>query len=279
MPYLAVTDDLNAKVDLYYQDLGQGEPVVLIHGWPLSGRSWEAQLAPLIDAGFRVITYDRRGFGASSQPWTGYDYDRFSQDLEALLVELDLNKVTLVGFSMGGGEVARYLGMYGSKRIARAVFAAAVTPYRFKTADNAEGTVTDATIDERQSAIRKDRLAFLEGFSKNFYANADGKLLVSEAQRHYTFMMAAFASAKATHDCIAAFSRTDFRADLAKIDVPTLVIHGDSDQIVPLAESGTRTHQAVKGSQLHVIQGGPHGCNLSHADEFNRVLIDFLKKH
>lgn len=279
MPYLAVTDDLNAKVDLYYQDLGQGEPVVLIHGWPLSGRSWEAQLAPLIDAGFRVITYDRRGFGASSQPWTGYDYDRFSQDLEALLVELDLNKVTLVGFSMGGGEVARYLGMYGSKRIARAVFAAAVTPYRFKAADNPEGTVTAATIDERQSAIRKDRLAFLEGFSKNFYANADGKLLVSEAQRNYTFMMAAFASAKATHDCIAAFSRTDFRADLAKIDVPTLVIHGDSDQIVPLAESGTRTHQAVKGSQLHVIQGGPHGCNLSHADEFNRVLIDFLKKH
>ena len=276
MPYLTVPDT-PAAIELHYQDVGQGDPVVLIHGWPLSGRSWEAQIAPLVDAGYRVVTYDRRGFGGSSQPWTGYDYDRFSQDLEALLVALDLKKVTLVGFSMGGGEVARYLGMYGSKRIARAVFAAAVTPYRLKAADNPEGKVTKADIAERQSSIAKDRLAFLEAFSKNFYADAKGKLLVSEAQRQYTFMMAAFASPKGTRDCIAAFSGTDFRADLAKITIPTLVIHGDSDQIVPLADSGMRTHKAVKGSQMHVIKGGPHGCNLSHADEFNQVLIDFLR--
>lgn len=277
MPYLAIPANNAEPVNLHYQDVGEGPPVVLIHGWPLSGRTWEAQVLPLVQAGYRVVTYDRRGFGASSQPWTGYDYDRLSQDLEALLTELSLAQATLVGFSMGGGEVARYLGLYGSKRIARAVFAAAVTPYLYKSPDNPEGAVSDADIAAKQAGVLADRLAFLETFTHKFFSDTSGKLLVSEAQRQYAQMIGAFASAKGSHDCVAAFSRTDFRPDLAKITVPTLVIHGDSDQIVPFDVSGARTHKAVKGSQLHLIKNGPHGCNLSHAAQFNQALIQFLQ--
>ena len=277
MPYLELSTPKSPAVQLHYQDVGDGDPVVLIHGWPLSGRTWEAQVGALVQAGHRVVTYDRRGFGSSSQPWTGYDYDTFAQDLDALLTHLKLERVTLVGFSMGGGEVARYIGRYGTKRIARAVFAAAVTPYLFKGPDNPEGAVTDKDVKAKQDGVLKDRLDFLEGFSHKFFSDKAGKLLVSESQRAYAKMIGAFASPKGTHDCVGAFSRTDFRADLAKIDVPTLVIHGDSDQIVPLEVSGARTHKAVAGSQLHVIKNGPHGCNLSHADEFNLALLDFLK--
>ena len=277
MPYLELSAAKSPAVQLHYQDYGDGPPVVLIHGWPLSGRTWEAQVGPLVQAGYRVVTYDRRGFGASSQPWTGYDYDTFAQDLEALLKHLSLEKVTLVGFSMGGGEVARYIGRYGTQRIAGAVFAAAVTPYLFKGPDNPDGAVTDKDVKAKESGVLKDRLDFLEGFSHKFFSGKTGKLLVSESQREYAKMIAAFASPKGTHDCVGAFSRTDFRDDLAKIDVPTLIIHGDSDQIVPLEVSGARTHKAVAGSQLHVIKNGPHGCNLSHADEFNQTLLGFLK--
>ena len=277
MPYLELSAAKSPAVQLHYQDYGDGPPVVLIHGWPLSGRTWEAQVGPLVQAGYRVVTYDRRGFGASSQPWTGYDYDTFAQDLEALLKHLSLEKVTLVGFSMGGGEVARYIGRYGTQRIAGAVFAAAVTPYLFKGPDNPDGAVTDQDVKVKEGGVLKDRLDFLEGFSHKFFSDKTGKLLVSESQREYAKMIAAFASPKGTHDCVGAFSRTDFRDDLAKIDVPTLIIHGDSDQIVPLEVSGARTHKAVAASQLHVIKNGPHGCNLSHADEFNQALLGFLK--
>ena len=277
MPYLELSAAKSPAVQLHYQDYGDGPPVVLIHGWPLSGRTWEAQVGPLVQAGYRVVTYDRRGFGASSQPWTGYDYDTFAQDLEALLKHLSLEKVTLVGFSMGGGEVARYIGRYGTQRIAGAVFAAAVTPYLFKGPDNPGGAVTDKDVKAKEGGVLKDRLDFLEGFSHKFFSDKTGKLLVSESQREYAKMIAAFASPKGTHDCVGAFSRTDFRDDLAKIDVPTLIIHGDSDQIVPLEVSGARTHKAVAGSQLHVIKNGPHGCNMSHADEFNQTLLGFLK--
>ena len=279
MPYLELSAAKSPAVQLHYQDYGDGPPVVLIHGWPLSGRTWEAQVGPLVQAGYRVVTYDRRGFGASSQPWTGYDYDTFAQDLEALLKHLSLEKVTLVGFSMGGGEVARYIGRYGTQRIAGAVFAAAVTPYLFKGPDNPDGAVTDKDVKAKEGGVLKDRLDFLEGFSHKFFSDKTGKLLVSESQREYAKMIAAFASPKGTHDCVGAFSRTDFRDDLAKIDVPTLIIHGDSDQIVPLEVSGARTHKAVARSQLHVIKNGPHGCNLSHADEFNQALLGFLKSH
>lgn len=279
MPYIDISKSNVGSLQLHYQDFGEGRPVVLIHGWPLSGRTWEPQIAEVVKAGFRVIAYDRRGFGASSQPWSGYDYDTLAQDLHALLTGLALEYVTLVGFSMGGGEVARYLGLYGSKLIRSAVFAAAVPPYLFHSKDNPEGAVSEQDVQKKEGAVLSDRLEFLEEFTQKFFSDAKGKLLVSESQRAYSKMIAAFASPKGTHDCIGAFTRTDFRADLKKIDIPTLVIHGDSDQIVPMEVSGARTHQIVKNSELHVIKNGPHGCNLSHAQEFNSALIAFLKAH
>lgn len=280
MPYLDITPPNSSNpLQLHYQDFGKGRPVVLIHGWPLSGRTWEPQIADLVDAGFRVIAYDRRGFGASSQPWSGYDYDTLTQDLNELITELALKDVTLVGFSMGGGEVARYIGLYGSKFIRSAVFAAAVPPYLLQSKANPEGAVTDKDVEKKEGAVLKDRLAFLEEFTQKFFSDSTGQLLVSQSQREYAKMIAAFASSQGTHDCIGAFSRTDFRADLQKFDVPTLVIHGDNDQIVPIEVSGARTHKAIKNSELHVIKNGPHGCNLSHAKEFNSALIAFLKAH
>lgn len=278
MPLIQLSSLTADGGQLHYHDVGQGQPVVLIHGWPLSGRSWEAQVAPLVEAGFRVIAYDRRGFGDSSQPWEGYDYDTFAQDLDDLLTALDVRDAALVGFSMGGGEVARYIGKYGTQRVSKAVFAAAVTPYLYKNEDNPEGGVSDADVTQKQQALKKDRQAFLEQFSQDFFTPKGGKLAVSDEQRVYAKTIAAFASPKGSHDCIAAFSRTDFREDLKKFTIPTLVIHGDSDQIVPLEVSGARTHQMVAGSELHVMQGAPHGCNVSHADAFNQVLIEFLQQ-
>ncbi|MEG0053405.1 MAG: alpha/beta hydrolase [Comamonas sp.] len=277
MPYIEISQSSAPAVQLHYQDFGQGPPIVLIHGWPLSGRTWEAQVGHLVDAGYRVIAYDRRGFGASSQPWSGYDYDTLAGDLHELITVLKLEDVTLLGFSMGGGEVARYVGLYGTKTVRRAIFAAAVTPYLYQTKDNPEGAVTDQDIRAKEDAVLTDRLAFLEEFSRKFFTDGAGHQWVSEPQREYARMIGAWASAKGSHDCIGAFSRTDFRADLQKFDIPTLVIHGDSDQIVPLEVSGARTHKAIQGSRLHVIKNGPHGCNLSHAEEFNKAVLDFLK--
>jgi pimeloyl-ACP methyl ester carboxylesterase len=263
---------------LYFEDHGSGRPVVLIHGWPLSGRSWESQLAPLVDAGHRVITYDRRGFGSSSQPWNGYDYDTFARDLNELLTTFDLRDATLVGFSMGGGEVARYIGRYGTERIHSAVFVSAVPPYLYKSDDNPDGGLDDATIEQFQQGVLGDRIAFLEGFVEAFLAAGDTTDLVSDAQKRYLVDVASFASAKGTLDCINAFGRTDFRGDLVKIDVPTLVIHGDSDGIVPFEVSGKRTHETISGSELVLIEGGPHGLNATHASQFNAALLEFLSK-
>jgi non-heme chloroperoxidase len=278
MPRIDVGSENGAPVELHYEDLGAGKPVVLIHGWPLSGRSWEAQIGPLVDAGHRVVTYDRRGFGKSSQPWEGYEYDTFAEDLHTLLEHLDLQDVTLVGFSMGGGEVARYIGRHGTGRLAGAVFAAAVPPYLFKSDDNPDGGLDDATIGQFEAGVKGDRAAFLDGFTTQFFAAGDKTDLVSEPLRHYMWRVATEASPKGTLDCIAAFGRTDFRDDLAKIDVPTLVIHGDSDGIVPFEVSGKRTHEAVQGSTLALIEGGPHGLNATHPDEFNKALLDFLSR-
>ena len=277
MPRVAVGTENGSPVELHYEDAGSGAPVVLIHGWPLSGRSWEAQVPALVEAGHRVITYDRRGFGASSQPWSGYDYDTFAADLDALMRELDLRDATLVGFSMGGGEVVRYLSTYGPERVAGAVLAAAVPPYLYKSDDNPDGGLDDETIASFQGAVTGDRLAFLEQFTKNFFS-AGGEQQVSEDQRLYAKQIAAFASPKGTLDCIAAFGRTDFRGDLEKVTVPTLVVHGDSDAIVPLEVSGQRSVDSIAGAQLVVIAGGPHGINASHAAEFNRALLDFLAR-
>jgi non-heme chloroperoxidase len=276
MPKLNVESAGSTSVELYYEDHGSGRPVLLIHGWPLSGRSWENQVPALIDAGHRVITYDRRGFGWSSQPWYGYDYDTFAADLRALLEHLDVRDVTLVGFSMGGGEVARYIGTYGTERIGGAVFAAAVPPYLYKSEDNPDGALDDATIDQFEGGVRGDRIAFLDEFTRSFFTAGERSDLISEPQRLYARDIAAFASPKGTVDCIAAFGRTDFREDLKKIDVPTLIIHGDDDAIVPFEVSGKRTHGAINGSELALIKGAPHGLNATHAEEFNRALLAFL---
>ncbi|MGR6543937.1 alpha/beta fold hydrolase [Paenibacillus tundrae] len=264
-------------IELYYEDHGTGKPIILIHGWPLSGRSWEKQVPALIEAGYRVITYDRRGFGQSSQPWDGYDYDTFASDLHKLILHLDLRDATLVGFSMGGGEVARYVGTYGTERVSKAVFAGAVPPYLYITEDNPQGGLDDATIAEFQNGVKADRLAFLDGFTSNFFAAGDRTDLVSEPFRIYNLDIAAAASPKGTLDCIAAFALTDFRQDLEKFNIPTLVIHGDSDAIVPLEVSGQRTHESIPSSRLVVVEGGPHGFNATHAEQFNAALIEFLQ--
>jgi len=275
MPRIPVGTEKGSPIELHYQDAGEGRPVVLIHGWPLSGASWEAQVPALVEAGYRVVAYDRRGFGQSSQPWDGYDYDTFAADLHALLEQLDLRDVTLVGFSMGGGEVARYLGTYGSERVAQAVFAAAVPPFLRSTADNPEGPLDDATIQGFLDGVKGDRLALLEAFTRDFFT-AGGEMKVSEPLRQHARNIGAGASPKGTSDCIVAFGGTDFRDDLTKVDVPTLVIHGDADAIVPFEGSGKRTAEALAGAELVVIEGGPHGINASHPAEFNAALIAFL---
>lgn len=275
MPFLTVADEGGTTVEVYYEDHGSGRPVVLIHGWPLSGRSWEGQVSALVDAGHRVIVYDRRGFGRSTQAWEGYDYDTLAADLSKLLESLDLFDVTLVGFSMGGGEVARYVGTHGTTRVAKVVFAAAVPPYLHQSDDNPDGGLDDETIELFESGIVGDRLAFLDGFVSTFFT-ADAEELVSQPQHDYLVAVAAQASPKGTLACIGAFGRTDFRADLERVDVPCLVIHGDSDGIVPLEVSGKRTAETVADSSLVVLEHAPHGLNVTHRDKFNRALLDFL---
>jgi len=277
MSRLTVGTDKGTPVELHYEDHGTGKPVVLIHGWPLSGRTWENQVPALVEAGYRVISYDRRGFGNSSQPWGGYDYDTFAADLKALMEHLDLHEATLVGFSMGGGEVVRYIGTYGTDRVAKAVLASSVPPYLFKSEDNPEGGLDDSTIGGFEAGVKGDRIAFLDTFMTGFFS-ASGQLKVSEPQRDYARDIAAFASPKGTLDCIAAFGRTDFRGDVARVTVPTLVIHGDSDAIVPFEVSGRRSAEVIAGSELVVIKDGPHGINASHAEEFNQALLAFLAR-
>lgn len=275
MNYINVGKENSTTIDLYYEDHGAGKPIVLIHGWPLSGASWEKQVPVLVNAGYRVITYDRRGFGLSSRPVSGYDYDTFASDLEKLLTKLDIRNATLVGFSMGGGEVARYIGKYGTRRISKVVFMAAITPFLLKTADNPDGA--DGSIFEgMKSAIAADRPAFLTTFLSNFY-NVDilkGKKVSDEVVR-LSWNIAAGASPKGTLDCVDAWL-IDFRKDLKRIDVPTLIIHGDDDRILPIAVTGIRMPELIKGSRLVVVKGGPHGLNWTHAEEINRELLGFL---
>ncbi len=275
MGKFAVGAENGLPIDLHYTDYGEGQPVVLIHGWPLSARSWEAQVPALIEAGYRVITYDRRGFGQSSQPWHGYEYDTFAADLAALMDHLDLRDVVLIGFSMGGGEVVRYLGRYGADRVSKAVLASAVTPYLYKADDNPDGGVEDEVLESMIGGVKHDRMAFFDGFLDNYFS-AGKTMKVSPQQKAYALSQLAVASPKATIDCITAFSRTDFRDDLTKITVPTLVIHGDSDNIVPIEVSGQRTAATIPGSVLVVLEDAPHGILVSHPDEWNAAVLQFL---
>lgn len=268
---------LSKDVELHYEDTGgTGRPVVLIHGWPLSGRSWADQVPALTEAGYRVVTYDRRGFGESDKPEKGYDYDTFADDLKELLDELDLRDASLVGFSMGGGEVARYIGKHGTDRVHSAVFASAIPPFLLKSDDHPEGGLDKDTVEGMQADLRKDPSGFFDTFTTGFFTAGDD-LKVTEAQRQDALALAAQADPEAAAQCIAAWVE-DFRDDLAKVDVPTLVIHGDSDGTVPFEVSGQKTHEAVAGSELHVVKDGPHGINVSHKDEFNTALLTFLAK-
>jgi non-heme chloroperoxidase len=277
MPFITVGKENSGNTDLYYEDHGSGKPVVLIHGYPLSGASWEKQVPVLLGAGHRVITYDRRGFGKSSQPTTGYNYDTFAEDLHKLVTQLDLLDFALVGFSMGGGEVARYLGKYGSKGVSKAVIISGVPPFLLKTSDNPEG-VDGSVFEGIQKAIVADRYTFFTEFFKNFY-NTDlllGKR-VSEEAVQASWNVAAGASATASLSCVPTWHE-DFRKDVDRFDVPTLVIHGDADRILPITASGIRTAKLIKGARLLVVKDGPHCITWTHAEEVNAELVNFLGK-
>ena len=277
MPYLNVGKENSTEIELYYEDHGSGDPVVLIHGYPLSGASWEKQLPVLLAEGRRVITYDRRGFGKSSQPTAGYNYDTFAEDLHKLVTKLKLRNFALVGFSMGGGEVARYIGKHGSKEVSHAVFISSVPPFLLKTPDNQEG-VDGSVFEGIQKAIGADRYAFFTDFFKNFY-NTDlllGKR-VSEQAVQASWNVAARASATASLACVPTWHE-DFRKDLSRVDVPTLVIHGDADRIVPIAAAGERTAKLIKGARLSVVKDGPHCITWTDAEEVNHELLNFLGK-
>ncbi|MFB9991070.1 alpha/beta fold hydrolase [Deinococcus oregonensis] len=277
MAYVTVGQENGQPLNLYFEDHGAGQPVVLIHGFPLNGHSWERQEAALLDAGYRVITYDRRGFGASSQPSSGYEYETLAADLEHLLTHLNLSGVTLVGFSMGAGEVARYLGKFGSAKVARAVFAAPIAPYLLKTDDNPEG-VEGSVFEGIMADIRADRPAFFRQFFQNFY-NADvlKGTRVSDEVLQASWNVAVASSARATLACVPAWL-TDFRSDIARIDIPTLIVHGDADRILPLEATGARLHKLIAGSELVVIKDGPHALGWTHAEELNAALLNFLGK-
>ena len=277
MPYITVGKENSGTIDIYYEDHGSGTPVVLIHGYPLSGASWEKQVPVLLDAGHRVITYDRRGFGKSSQPTTGYNYDAFAEDLHKLVTQLGLRDFALVGFSMGGGEVARYLGKYGSKGVNKAVIISGVPPFLLKTPDNPEG-VDGSVFEGIKKAIIADRYAFFTDFFKNFY-NTDlllGKR-VSEQAVQASWNIGAGASATASLACVPTWHE-DFRNDLSRINVPTLVIHGDADRILPIAASGLRTAKLITGARLLVVKDGPHCITWTHAEQVNGGLLEFLGK-
>jgi non-heme chloroperoxidase len=277
MSYVDVGKENSTSIHLYYEDHGSGQPVILIHGYPLSSTSWEKQVPVLLGAGYRVIAYDRRGFGKSSQPTTGYNYDTFAEDLQKLVQHLKLRDFVLVGFSMGGGEVARYIGKYGSKDVSKAVIMGGVPPYLLKTADNAEG-VDGSVFEGIEKAVRADRYAFFTEFFKNFY-NTDQNLgkRVSEQAIQASWNVAAIASATASLACVPTWHE-DFRKDVAKIDIPTLVIHGDADRIVPFSVAGQRTAKLIKGAELVVIKDGPHNVAWTHAEEVNSALVQFLAK-
>ena len=272
MPFIETAD----KTTLFYNDWGSGPPVVLIHGWPLDADMWEYQSVFLASHGLRVITYDRRGFGRSSQPWSGYDYDTMADDLKAVMDKLELQDVTLVGFSMGGGEVARYMGRHDGARVARAVLVSAVTPYLLRTGDNPEG-VERGAFDQMVDGLRQDRPHFLAEFGKKFLGVGLLNFSVSNEIQQWTLMMAMLASPKATIDCVRAFSETDFRRDLAATRVPALVIHGGSDVTVPLAKSGQITASILPDAELKVYDGAPHGLVFTEKDRLNQDLLDFIK--
>jgi non-heme chloroperoxidase len=277
MPRITVGTENSAAIEIHFEDHGSGQPVVLIHGYPLNGASWEKQERVLLNAGYRVITYDRRGFGKSSQPTVGYDYDTFAADLNAVLEHVGLNDVVLVGFSMGTGEVVRYMGNYGSARVAKAVLIGAIPPFLLKTGDNPDG-VDGSVFDGIKAAVVTDRPAYFKDFLDNFY-NVDvlGGTRISDQAWQNSFIVAVGASPYAAHACVDTWL-TDFREDLPKIDVPTLLIHGDADRILPYAATAARLPGLINDLEFVTVEGGPHNIAWTHPDEVNSALLDFLAK-
>ncbi|MGN6681783.1 MAG: alpha/beta fold hydrolase [Streptosporangiaceae bacterium] len=275
MPYIKAGQENSGSIDLYYEDHGSGQPIVLIHGYPLSGRAWDKQVPVLIDDGRRVITYDRRGFGKSSQPTTGYEYDTFAADLNALLETLDLRDVILVGHSMGTGEVTRYLGSYGTQRVAKGVLISPIPPFLLQTDDNPDG-LPGSLFDGFMQSARQDAPAWMKSFLDNFY-NYDKfrGTLVSEQAYQASWNIAVSASATATVACIPTWE-TDFREDLGRINVPMLVIQGDDDRILPYPKTGRRLPGMINDMQMVVIEGGPHAISWTHDDQVNSALLKVL---
>ena len=277
MPNLIkTTAQKDNNVSIYYEDHGSGQPIVLVHGWPLSSAMWEYQVPVLVEAGYRVIIYDRRGFGRSSRPYFGYDYKSMTEDLHDLIEKLDLKDIVFAGFSMGGGELGQYAETYGTSRISKLIFISSVAPYLLKTDDNPDGA-PDEVFKGMEENVKNDRAGFLKAFGESFVNYKDYKDRISQGQLDYNFQIAIDASPKGTLDCINSFGRTDLRKELKAIQVPTLFIHGDADNIVPSAPSSQQGHQLVKGSKLEIIKGGPHGLYLTHKDELNRLLLSFIK--
>ena len=277
MPFIT-NKSAKEQVDIFYEDYGKGQPVILIHGWPLSRKSWEQQVWKIVEEGYRCISYDRRGFGTSSSPWGAYDYSALASDLNAIIEELKLEDAVIVGFSMGGGEVVRYLTDYGSDKIAKAALISSIIPLVKQKSDNPDG-VPEKDLEGIIDALQNDRVGFLKEFSKGFYNYDDNKgERVSEAQLDYDFTIASFASPRATIQTALAWMNTDFRSELKNVDVPTLIVHGDADATVPIETSAKQAAEGIKENTFEIIKGAPHGLNITHADELNKILISFLKK-
>ncbi len=274
MPYLK-SKSSKEEINIFYEDLGKGKPVVFIHGWPVSHAMWEYQLTPLREAGLRCIAYDRRGFGKSDQSLSSYDYNTLAGDLKDLLDELDLNDVTLVGFSMGGGEVIRYCSKYNCERVSKIVLVSSIIPYMLKTEDNPDGVPLEM-FQQFEEKIRDDRHAFLQNFFKSFFGESFIKHPVSSATLDYSFSLAATASQKATIDCMTAFSQTDFRKELSSIKIPALVIHGDADKTVPIKASGDQASLMLTNARYKVYEDAPHGLFITDKVTLTNDILSFV---
>ena len=275
MPYLKKTDTKGEEISLHYVDYGKGKPVLLIHGWPLSHEMWEYQIGDLINIGYRVIAYDRRGFGKSYKPWDGYDYDSLTDDLKSLIDELGLEDITLVGFSMGGGEVVRYFSKYGGKNVSKVVLISSVVPYLLKTDDNPDG-VPQEMFDKMTAQMKDDRIGFLDDFGKTFFGVGLLNKPLSTPLLEYYRMLCSFASPKATLDCAASFSSTDFKSEMTSINVPTLIIHGDHDKTVPIEPTGMESAKHIPNNQFIIYEGAPHGLFYTDKERLNADLIAFI---
>lgn len=273
MPHLTAQNDKNLQ--LYYEDLGSGQPIILIHGWPLSGKSWEAQVPVLLDLGYRVISYDRRGFGKSSVTASGCDYDTLTADLHEIITQLELNNVILCGFSMGGGEVVRYLTNYGTENVDKVALISSIIPLVKQKEDNPDG-VPEKDLQDIMTQLKTNRVTFLETFHKNFYNVNLLNHSVSQKQLDYDWSIASQASPLATIKAAESWGETDFRSELKNVTVQTLIVHGDEDQIVPIKTAGEQAAKGIANNIYKVIEGGPHGLNVTHADELNAILAEFL---